>query len=95
MWKRGYEPLATEDDDDGVNQSSRSPICFLSELCICWMNSIFKIGSERPLNQSDFLPLPDEERTRDITETTSRPLERERTGRRGPWEQGREVCEML
>ena len=68
MWKRGYESVATEEDDDGVNQSFRSPTCFLSELCICWLNSIFKIGSERPLNQSDFLPLGDEDRTRDITE---------------------------
>ena len=69
MWKRGYESVATEEeDDDGVNQSSQSPSYFLSELSISWMNSILKIGSERQLNQSDFLPLRDEDRTRDITE---------------------------
>lgn len=69
MSKRKYEPLATEEEDgDDVNESSHSNTCFLSELSISWMNSIFKIGSKRPLNQSDFLPLRDEDRTRDITE---------------------------
>ena len=57
-----------EEDGDDVNESSHSNTCFLSDLSICWMNSIFKIGSKRPLNQSDFLPLRDEDRTRDITE---------------------------
>lgn len=32
------------------------------------MNSIFKTGSQRPLKQSDFLPLHHEDRTRDLTE---------------------------
>ncbi|XP_015763251.1 PREDICTED: multidrug resistance-associated protein 4-like [Acropora digitifera] len=68
MSKRKYEPLTTEEEDGNVNDSSRSNISFLSELGICWMNSIFKIGSKRPLNESDFLPLRDEDRTRDITE---------------------------
>ena len=69
MWKRKYEPLATEEEDgDDNNESSHSNTCFLSELSISWMNSIFEIGSKRPLNQSDFLPLRDEDRTRDITE---------------------------
>ncbi|XP_015778089.1 PREDICTED: multidrug resistance-associated protein 4-like [Acropora digitifera] len=69
MSKRKYEPLATEEEDgDEVNESSHSHTCFLSDLSISWMNSIFKIGSKRPLNQSDFLPLRDEDRTRDITE---------------------------
>ena len=69
MSKRKYEPLATEDEDgDDVNESFHSNTRFLSELSISWMNSIFKIGSKRPLNQSDFLPLTDEDRTREITE---------------------------
>ncbi|XP_029201776.2 ATP-binding cassette sub-family C member 4-like isoform X2 [Acropora millepora] len=69
MSKRKYEPLATEEEDgDDVNESSHSNTCFLSNLSIYWMNSIFKIGSKRPLNQSDFLPLRDEDRTRNITE---------------------------
>jgi len=63
MSKRKYEPLATEEEDGDEDGT-----CFLSELSISWMNSIFKIGSKRPLNQSDFLPLRDEDRTRDITE---------------------------
>ena len=69
MTKIGPESLATEEEvGDDVNQSSHSTTCFLSELCICWMNSIFKVGSKRPLKQSDFLPLRNEDRTRDITE---------------------------
>ena len=69
MSSRGYKSVPTEEEDgDDVKQSSRSTTCFLSELCICWMNSIFKVGSKRPLNQSDFLPLRNEDRTQDITE---------------------------
>ena len=65
MPQRGYESVPTEED---IDQPSHSTTCFLSKLCICWMNSIFKAGSKRPLNQSDFLPLSDEDRTRDMTE---------------------------
>ena len=33
-------------------------VSFLSLLFFRWMDSVFKIGSKRPLEQSDFLPLP-------------------------------------
>ena len=50
--KSGYKKIST--DEDKVNVS------FLSALLFQWMNSVFKIGSERPLDQTDFLPLSHE-----------------------------------
>lgn len=71
MLKKGYETVATEEDDD-EDQSSHPMIVtsdsFFSLLTLSWMNSIFKLGSQRPLNQSDFLPLHEDDRTRELTE---------------------------
>ena len=71
MSKKGYETVTTDEDDEEelpfhpMNVTSDS---FFSLLTLWWMNSIFKIGSRRPLNQSDVLPLNEEDRTRDLTE---------------------------
>ena len=68
---KDYEILATDENDETRQQKSSHPISsanFLSLLTFCWMNDIFKIGNKRPLNQSDFLPLHDDDRTRDLTE---------------------------
>ena len=71
MLKKGYETVATDEDDD-VDQSSHPTIVtsasFFSVLTLGWMNGIFKIGSKRPLNQSDFFPIHDDDKTRDLTE---------------------------
>ena len=69
MSKKGYETIAT-DEDDGTNQRSHpmQSANFLSNLTLWWMNSTLKIGSKRPLNQSDLLPLHEKDRTRDLTE---------------------------
>ena len=71
MSKKGYETVATDEDDD-VDQSSHPTIVtsasFFSVLTLGWMNGIFKIGSKRPLKQSDFFPIHDDDRTRDLTE---------------------------
>ena len=66
-----YEILATDDNDEKRQEKSSHPMSsanFLSLLTFYWMNGIFKIGSKRPLNQSDFFPLHDDDRTRDLTE---------------------------
>ena len=50
--KSGYKKISTDEDKENVS--------FLSALLFQWMNSVFKIGSERPLDQNDFLPLSHE-----------------------------------
>ena len=50
MTRNGYEKVFS----GGKRQSGS----FLSLLFFQWMNSVFKIGNKRPLQQSDFLPLP-------------------------------------
>ena len=49
----GYKKISTDEDDTG-NAS------FFSLLLFQWMNSIFKTGSKRTINQTDFLPLSKE-----------------------------------
>ena len=50
MKRDGYEKVSS----NGKKQNAS----FLSLLLFQWMNSVFKIGSKRPLEQSDFLSLP-------------------------------------
>ena len=51
MAKDEYTAISTEDDRDEEKSS------FVSVLLFSWMNVIFKTGSERALEQHDFLPL--------------------------------------
>ena len=55
-----YKMISAEDSEE------RSSI--LSLLLFQWMNKVVKIGSERPLEQGDFLPLSKENKTRSVTE---------------------------
>ena len=71
MPSKDYEILANDENDETRQEKSSHPMSsanFLSRLTFYWMNGIFKIGNKRPLNQSDFLPLHDDDRTRDLTE---------------------------
>lgn len=69
MSNKGYETIATNEDDDVTDSSHPTTSAnFLSLLTFWWMNRIFKTGSKRPLKQSDFLPLHEEDRTRELTE---------------------------
>jgi ATP-binding cassette subfamily C (CFTR/MRP) protein 4 len=52
MARNGYKKISTNEDKEIVS--------FVSLLLFQWMNSIFKIGSERPLDENDFLPLSKE-----------------------------------
>ena len=69
MSKNCYEKISADENDD-TDQPSHpvKSANFLSLLTFWWMNSVFKTGSKRPLNQSDFLPLHEKDRTRDLTE---------------------------
>ena len=52
MARNGYNKISPSEDKERVS--------FLSLLLFQWMNSIFKIGSERQLDENDFLPLSKE-----------------------------------
>ena len=72
MPNKGYETITSDEDDDkDSSHPSMSANC-LSLLSFWWINNVFKIGSKRPLKQSDFLPLHEKDRTRDLTEQLQR-----------------------
>ena len=52
MARTGYKKISTNEEKEAVS--------FVSLLLFQWMNSIFKIGSERPLDEDDFSPLSKE-----------------------------------
>ncbi|XP_078357372.1 ATP-binding cassette sub-family C member 4-like [Oculina patagonica] len=72
MPRKSYKKLASDeddnDDDDKKNCHPATTANFLSILTFWWMNGLFKTGSQRPLKQSDFLPLHHKDRTRELTE---------------------------
>ena len=69
MSNKGYEKITTcSEDDEAESSHPATSASLLSLLTFWWMNSVFKIGSKRPLKQSDFLPLHEKDRTRDLTE---------------------------
>ena len=52
MARNGYNKISPSEDKERVS--------FLSLLLFQWMSSIFKIGSEQPLDENDLLPLSKE-----------------------------------
>ena len=52
MARTAYKKISTNEHKEKVS--------FLSFLLFQWLNSLFKIGSERPLDENDFLPLQKE-----------------------------------
>ena len=60
MASNGYRKISSDDDVKKVS--------FVSVLFFQWMNSIFKIGNKRALEESDFLPLSKENTTCSVTE---------------------------
>ena len=51
----------------------------MSLLFFQWMTSIFKIGSERPLDENDFLPLSKENSASFLTDQLQRNWNKEKT----------------
>ena len=54
-------------------------VSFVSLLLFQWMNSIFKIGSERPLDENDFLPLSKENSASFLTDQLQQNWNKEKT----------------
>ena len=71
MARKGYNKISPSEDKENVN--------FLSLLLFQWMNNIFKIGSERPLDENDFLPLSKEDSSGFLTDQLQANWNKEKT----------------
>ena len=73
MGRNGYKKISTEGDIENVS--------FVSLLFFQWLNSVFKTGSERPLEENDLLPLSEENVTSSLTERLHTKWKKENTKR--------------
>ncbi len=71
MARNGYKKIPTSENAEVVN--------FVSLLFFQWMNSVFKTGSERSLDQNDFLPLSEENSASFLTEQLQENWNKEKT----------------
>ena len=60
MVRSGYKKISDKDSEENFN--------IISSLFFQWMHEVVKIGSERTLQQHDFVPLSKEKQTRPATE---------------------------
>ena len=67
--KGGYWRISGDED---------KKVSFVSSLFFCWMNGVLKEGSQRPLDQNDFLPLSDENSGRFVTDKLRKSWESEK-----------------
>ena len=67
--KGGYRRISGDDDNK---------VSFASSLFFRWMNGVFKKGSQKPLDQNDFLPLSDENSGRFVTDKLRKSWESEK-----------------
>ena len=72
--KGGYRRISGDDDNK---------VSFASSLFFRWMNGVFKKGSQKPLDQNDFLPLSDENSGRFVTDQL-----------RKSWESEKHLCKV-
>ena len=70
MARKGYNKISSSEDKERVSYGSL--------LFFQWMTSIFKIGSERPLNENDFLPLSKENSASFLTDQLQRNWNKEK-----------------
>ena len=71
MARNGYNKISPSENKERVS--------FLSLLLFQWMNSIFKTGSERPLDEHDFLPLSKENSASFLTDQLQANWNKEKT----------------
>ncbi|XP_022785318.1 multidrug resistance-associated protein 4-like [Stylophora pistillata] len=71
--EKGYRKISNVENKEEVKEVS-----FLSTLLFQWMNSVFKTGSERPLDQDDFLSLSEENSARSSTDKLQESWNKER-----------------
>ena len=66
--KGGYRRISGDDDNK---------VSFASSLFFRWMNGVLKMGSQRPLDQNDFLPLSEENSGRFVSDKLRKSWESE------------------
>lgn len=66
MSRRVYEKIP---DEESSTVNPRKGVNFFSQLTFWWMNKILQAGAQRPLEESDFLPLQKEDETQLLTDT--------------------------
>ena len=71
MARNGYNKISPSEDKERVS--------FQSLLLFQWMSSIFKIGSERPLDENDLLPLSKENFASFVTDQLQANWNKEKT----------------
>ena len=71
MARKGYKKISTGEDKEVIG--------YVSLPFFQWMNSVFKTGSERSLDQSDFLPLSKENSTCFLTDQLKANWNKEKT----------------
>ena len=71
MAREGYNKISPSEDKERVS--------FVSLLLFQWMNNTFKIGSERPLDENDFLPLSKENSASLLTDQLQANWNKEKT----------------
>ena len=67
MQNKGYETLTSHEGEQSEPKHPLVSANFFSVVAFWWMNDIFKIGSQRPLEQSDMFSLHGNDKTRDLT----------------------------
>ena len=67
--KGGYRKISADED---------KKVSFVSPIFFRWMNGVLKEGSQRPLDQNDFLPLSDENSGRFVTDKLQKSWESEK-----------------
>ena len=76
MANMDYKKLPDETKSDPKKEAG-----FFSLLTFWWMNGVFKTGAQRPLQESDFLPLQEEDETQRLTEKIQKLWNREKKKR--------------
>ena len=71
MERNGYKKITS---DAGTKKAS-----FVSLLFFQWMNNVFKTGSERALQENDFLPLPEDNSSSFVITSLHAKWEKEQT----------------
>ena len=63
---------------DGERTDPKNEAGFFSLLTFWWMNGVFQTGAQRPLEETDFLPLQEEDETQRLTEKIQKLWNREK-----------------
>ena len=71
MAKSGYKKISNDGDTEKIS--------YFSLLFFQWMNKVFKTGSQRPLEESDFLPISEENTSRFVINQLEKKWEKEKT----------------